>query len=209
MTTRSLLLACLIPMLAVGGCTGTRNRGLESVHQPVVVRTDYTLDLQAAGGSLAAGEAQRLQGWLAGLRAGYGDRIAIDDPMAGSRDAVAEIVSGFGLLLADDAPVSAGTVAPGTVRVVVSRMKAQVPGCPDWSRDSSVDYEQNTSSGYGCATNSNLAAMIANPQDLIRGAGASGMADPMTVYKSIDLFRKAAPSGGGGANVKAESAGGK
>ncbi|MBJ6120721.1 CpaD family pilus assembly protein [Sphingomonas mollis] len=209
MTTRSLLLACLIPALAVSGCTGTRNRGLESVHQPVVARTDYVLDLQTAGGSLASGEAQRLQGWLAGLRTGYGDRIAIDDPAAGSRDAVAEIVSGFGLLLADDAPVSAGTVAPGTVRIVVSRMRAHVPGCPDWSRDSSVDYEQNTSSGYGCSTNSNLAAMIANPQDLIRGAGASGMADPMTVYKSIDLFRKAAPSGGGGANVKAESAGGK
>ena len=182
MNQRSLiLLAGLVPAIALAGCAGTKNRGLESVHQPIVGRSDYLLDLSSPGGRLAAGEQQRLTGWLSGLRVGYGDRVAVDDPVGSNgeaRDAVASVVAGYGLLLSDETPPSAAPVAPGTVRIVVSRMRARVPNCNDWSRDSSVDYEQNTSSTYGCATNSNLAAMIANPQDLIRGAGSSGGSDP-------------------------------
>ncbi|MDP1025793.1 CpaD family pilus assembly protein [Sphingomonas sp. KR1UV-12] len=212
MMHRNLILTCLAPAVALAGCAGTKNRGIESVHQPVVGRSDYQLDLGAPGGRLAAGEQQRLTGWLTGLHAGYGDRVAVDDPAGRNpeaRDAVSSVVAGFGLLLADETPPSAAPVQPGTVRVVVSRMRADVPHCNDWSRDSSVDYEQNTSSFYGCAVNGNLAAMAANPQDLVHGAGNSRGSDPMIVYKSIDLYRKAAPSGGGGTTVKAESAGGK
>ncbi|GGB16327.1 pilus biogenesis lipoprotein CpaD [Sphingomonas metalli] len=213
MTQRSrLLLAGLVPAVMLAGCAGTTNRGVESVHQPVVNRTDYALDLSAPGGRLAPGEQQRLSGWLTGLRVGYGDRVSVDDPQgygAAARDAVAGVIAGYGLLLADEAPPSASPVSPEAVRVIVSRMRASVPGCADWSRDSSSDLDQNTSSNYGCATNSNLAAMIANPADLIRGSGATGVADPAIVYKTVDSFRKAAPSGGGGQTVKADSAGGR
>ncbi len=212
MMQRSLILICLVPAIALGGCSGTRNRGIESIHQPVVGRSDFVLDLNSPGGRLAGGEQQRLTGWLSGLRVGYGDRVAVDDPTSyngDAREAVSNVVAGFGLLLADETPPSAAPVAPGTVRVVVSRMRASVAKCNDWSRDSSVDYEQHTSSHYGCAVNTNLAAMVANPQDLVHGAGNSRGSDPMTVYKSIDLYRKAAPSGGGGTTVKAESAGGR
>jgi pilus assembly protein CpaD len=212
MIQRSLILACLVPAIALAGCAGTKNRGVESVHQPVVGRQDYALDLQAPGGALAAGEQQRLTSWLSGMRVGYGDRVGVDDDAGRSgsaRDAVARVVSGFGLLLADEAPPAPAPLNPGTVRVVVSRMRAAVPGCNDWSRDSSVDYDQNTSSFYGCAINTNLAAMIANPQDLIHGAGNSTGTDPQTVFKTIDLYRKAAPSGAGGTAVKSESAGGR
>lgn len=211
MTKRSLLLASLLPALLAGGCAGTANRGVESVHQPVVTRADYLLDLQVAGGALVPGERQRLSGWLTGLRLGYGDGVAIDDPAYGDprvRDTIADVVGGFGLLLADQAPVSPAPVAPGTVRVVVSRMTAGVPGCPDHSRDSSIDYQQNTSSNYGCATNVNLAAMVANPQDLIRGAGSADT-DANPGFKAIDIYRKAAPTGGGGTVVKSEATGGR
>lgn len=209
MTKRSLLLASLVPALLVGGCGGTVNRGVESVHQPVVTRADYLLDLQVAGGDLASGERQRLGGWLTGLRLGYGDRVAIDDPSYRGtrvRDAVAGVVADFGLLLAEEAPVSPAPVTPGTVRVVVSRMTAGVPGCPDHSRDSSVDYNQNTSSNFGCASAVNLAAMVANPQDLIRGSAGTGN-DAATSFRAIDLYRKATPTGGGGQTIKSESTG--
>ena len=209
MTKRPMLLACLIPALALAGCAGTQNAGVESIHQPVVTRTDHVLDLVAPGGRLAMGEPQRLAGWLAGLHVGYGDRVVIDDAAdADTRDSVAAMIAGYGLLLADGSPAVAA--APNdTVRVVVSRATAQVPGCNDWSRDSSVDYAQNTSSFYGCSVNGNLAAMVANPRDLIRGASGDGLNDPAAVFKAIDSYRKAAPGGGGGQTVKSESAGGK
>jgi pilus assembly protein CpaD len=209
MTKRSLLLACLIPALALTACAGTENAGVESVHQPVVSRTDHVLDLAAAGGRLAAGERQRLGGWLAGMHVGYGDRVSIDDAAdADTREVVAGMIAAYGLLLADGDPAAASRPAD-TIRVVVSRATAQVPGCNDWSRDSSVDYAQNTSSFYGCSVNGNLAAMVANPRDLVRGASGDGLNDPAAVFKAIDSYRKAAPGGGGGQTVKSASVGGK
>jgi len=207
MPNRPLLLTALALAAPLAGCNSYR--GVESIHQPVVTRTDHVLALDAPGGRLAVGEPQRLAGWLAGLHVGYGDRVVIDDAAdADTRDSVAAMIAGYGLLLADGSPAVAA--APNdTVRVVVSRATAQVPGCNDWSRDSSVDYAQNTSSFYGCSVNGNLAAMVANPRDLIRGASGDGLNDPAAVFKAIDSYRKAAPGGGGGQTVKSESAGGK
>ena len=210
MTKRLFLLAALAPAL-VGGCMGTENRGLESVHQPVVSRTDYVLDLATVGDGLSTGETQRLAGWMDSMRLGYGDRVAIDDPAGSVRAhaAVAAVAGRYGMLIDADTPVTGAPVAPGTIRVVLSRMHASVPHCPDWSRDESSEFNSNTSSNQGCAVNSNLAAMIANPADLVRGQPGSGTTDPATSYRAIDAYRRAAPSGGGGANVKSEGAGGK
>jgi pilus assembly protein CpaD len=203
--------ALLAPALALGACAGTPNRGLESVHQPVVTRADYAFDVNANGSGLAGGESRRLAGWLDSLHLGYGDRIAIDDPAGygAARSDVAATVARYGLILSDDAPVTGATVAPGTIRVVVSRSTAHVPGCPDMSRVGGTDFESNTQSNQGCAINSNLAAMVANPGDLVRGQPGSTAYDPAVGTRAIDAFRKATPTGAGGTAVKSESTGGK
>ena len=207
MMKRPILLLAL-PALMLGGCMGTQNRGLESVHQPVVSRTDYVFDVATQGGALAGGEQQRLGGWMNTLNLGYGDRVAIDDPAGqgyAARGQVAAVVASHGLLLTDDAPVTNAPVAAGTIRVVVSRMKATVPGCPDWSRDESHEFDSNTSSNQGCAINSNLAAMIARPEDLVRGVPGDGTIDPVASAKAIDAYRKATTTGNGN-TVQAVSA---
>jgi pilus assembly protein CpaD len=199
MLSRSLLLPALAPALLIAGCMGTQNRGLESVHQPVVSRQDYAFDLRTAGDGLAAGEAARLDGWLQAMKLRYGDRVTVDDPAGGRgvRDDIVPVIARYGLVLGADRPVTAAPVAPGTARVVVSRMQASVPGCPDWSRNASQEFDSNTSSNFGCATNASLAAMIANPEDLVHGE-AVGITDPARSTKAIEAFRKAAPSGAGG-----------
>ena len=144
---------------------------------------------------------------MASLRLGYGDRIAVDDPGSGSGNARARIateVERYGLLLSDQAPITASPIAPGTARVIVSRMTARVPGCPDYSRSSTFDFNSNTSSNQGCAVNSNLAAMVARPEDLVRGQGGTDLADPAVSTKAIQAFRKAPNSGAAG--LKSESA---
>ena len=193
--------ALLVPALLLGGCMGTQNRGLESVHQPVVSRQDIPYSLQTAGDRLAPGEAARLRGWLDAMRLRYGDKVALDDPYGGRgvRADVARVIADYGLLL-DTAPPITAEAQPGAVRVVVSRMKATVPGCPDWSRDSSVEYDQNTSSNFGCATNASLAAMIASPEDLVHGHDDASL-DDVRSGKAIEALRKATPSGAGGTNV--------
>ncbi|EZP57363.1 MULTISPECIES: CpaD family pilus assembly protein [Sphingomonas] len=198
MTKRSLLLATL-PALLLGGCMGTTNRGLESVHQPVVARNDYALDLATGGRGLAPGEGRRLAGWMDAMHLGFGDRVAIDEAAyaGAARDEVAAVVASYGLLLSDDRPVTDAPVTPGTVRVVISRMHASVPGCPDWSRNSSNEFDANTSSNYGCAVNTNLAAMIARPSDLVHGADPQTLADTTVNRKAIDAYIKKAPTGAG------------
>ncbi|WP_242095236.1 CpaD family pilus assembly lipoprotein [Sphingomonas sp. CROZ-RG-20F-R02-07] len=201
MTTRSLLLAALAPALLLGGCMGTQNRGIESVHQPVVTRNDYALDIGTAGDALASGEQQRLRGWMDTMHLGFGDHVAIDDPAGEGRRAraqVAAVVAGYGLILSDDAPVSPAPVTPGTVRVIVSRMAAGVPGCADWSRDASHEFDSNTSSNYGCATNKNLAAMVARPEDLVHGRDSDAVTDPAVAGRAIDAYRKSIAAGAKG-----------
>lgn len=204
------LLLGIGPALLLAGCGGTQNRGLESVHQPVVSRADYAFDVGSGPGGLAPGEAQRLAAWMGSLKVGYGDRIAVDDPARdpATRADVAAAAARFGLLVSDEAPVTPAPIAPGTARVVVSRAHAYVPGCPDYSRMYEPNYNAHTSSNHGCAVNSNLAAMVASPTDLVRGEGAASPYDPAVASKAIDRFRKAEPTGAGGTAVRAEATGG-
>ncbi|MBB3588303.1 pilus assembly protein CpaD [Sphingomonas aerolata] len=211
MTKHPILLLSLGSALLLGGCMGTENRGLESVHQPVVSRANYALDLGTAGGTLAQGEARRLAGWMTTMRVGYGDRVAIDDPAGQApmaRAEIADVVAGYGLLLSPDTPVTQAPVSPGAIRIVVTRMRADVPGCPDWSRDASIDIASHTSSNYGCAMNRNLAAMVARPEDLVRGSGDTETYDPASSFKAIDVYRRAVPTGANNA-LRSETTGGK
>lgn len=210
MIHRSILLAAAgASALLLGGCGGTRNRGLESVHQPVVDRADYALDLRTAGAGLSPGEDRRLAGWLETMRVGYGDRVSVDDEggAPAARAQVGRVLATYGLMVDRDAPVTASPVAPGAVRVVVSRMRASVPGCPDYSRDASNEFEAHTSSNYGCSANANLAAMVAAPGDLLHGREGAATVDPLQSGKAINAYRRAAPSGNGGTTIKAEKAG--
>ncbi len=186
--------------LAIGGCSGTPNHGLESVHQPVVSRAAYAFDMAAGPEGLAPGERARLAGWLETMRLRYGDEIGIDgaDGHGTVRADVAAEAARVGLLLADSVPPTPGAIAPGTVRVVVSRMMASVPGCPDASRTYQPNFDAHTSSDFGCAINSNLAAMVARPGDLVLGQSAGGTTDTMVNTKAVGALRRAAPSGNGG-----------
>ncbi|MFW2852890.1 CpaD family pilus assembly protein [Sphingomonas sp. TX0543] len=211
MVKRTLLLA-VVPALMLGGCSGTKNRGLESVHQPVVSRTDYSFDVGAGAYGLAPGEEQRLAGWMTSLRLGYGDEVSIDDPAGtgpAARSAVARAAARFGLLVTDGAPVTGAPIAPGTIRIVVSRARARVPNCPDFSRTRQPEFESNTSSNQGCSINSNLAAMVANPTDLVRGEPGTQVYDAATGTRAITEYRKAAPTGNGGTTLKTEKTGNK
>lgn len=196
--------------LALAGCGGMPgNRSLESLHQPVVQRANYSLDVSSGVGGLNYTEQRRLSGWFEAMGLRYGDRVTIDDPLKSSatRATVEALVSRFGLLVGGEAPVTPGYVNAGTVRIVVSRSKATVPGCPDWSANSDANLANATSSNYGCSTNGNLAAMVANPEHLLQGDASQGSTVVMSSTKAIDIYREAKPTGSTG--LKETSSSGK
>lgn len=188
--------------LSLSACgANTANRTVNSERQPVVERTHYVLDLNTAGsGGLSTTEKGRLAGWLDALDLGYGDRVAIDDPTYSSsaavRAAVEAEVAEYGLLVSDLAPITEGQVPSGAIRIVVSRSTASVPGCPDWSHMSHTDFQARTSANYGCGTNGTMAAMIANPEDLVRGQSTQED-NQARASKAIRAYRDQAITAGG------------
>lgn len=75
---------------------------------------------------------------------------------------------------------------------IVAADAAYVPGCPDWrSDDAAADLKGSTSSNYGCATATNLAAMIADPNDLLVGKASEQTGhDPFVITKGDKLWRE-------------------
>jgi pilus assembly protein CpaD len=193
-----LSIAALTLGLSLAGCAGVpSNRSMYSEHEPVVERTNYTLDLATGDGGLSYPEQQRLGDWFDALKLHYGDRISIDDPMQSpvTRATVEMIVGRYGLELADASAASAGFVEAGTTRVVVARSKAVVRGCPDWSAHSDANPANGLSPNYGCAVNSNLAAMVANPEHLLKGDDTMSDTVIMSSNKAITAYRAKQPTG--------------
>lgn len=195
--------------LALAGCGGMpTNTSLYSVKQPVVERSNMTLDVAIAPGGIPISEQQRIAGWFETLNLRYGDRIAIDNPTQNPAvaNAVRELAARYGLMIADAAPVTPGYIEPGQARIVITRASANVPGCPDWSAKSDSNYTNGVSPNFGCATNSNLAAMVADPQDLLEGKKGSGETVIATSNKAISTYREMEPTGKAG--LKIETPGG-
>ncbi len=199
---------------ALTGCTSPGvplNRSLESVHQPVIQRTNYTFDLNVDREGVSPSEQRRLAGWFEAMDLRYGDRIAIDDPVASgaTRASVEAVASRYGLMVGTDAPATPGYVNAGTARIVITRSTAAVPGCPDWGTRTDTNLHNATASGYGCAINGNLAAMVANPQDLVKGTKGSIHTINANGAKAVDVHLSVPQTGNGGATLKAASSKGE
>lgn len=191
-----------LALLATPVHARTVNRGVEPVHQPVVERTDFVFDVRADGdGDLDATSRHQLVSWFDALGLGYGDRITFAGPQdydsAKLRDAVNTVVARYGLLTQGDAPVTAGSAPAGELRIVVSRSQASVPDCPSWRDKSEVNLSGGLSDNYGCAMATNLAAMVADPQDLVEGRTTRTDLRAATSSRAIQAYEKKAPSGAG------------
>ena len=185
--------------LALSACNQPPiNSSLNSIKQPVIHRDTFTLDLASGAAGLPVPEQSRLADWFDSLGLRYGDRIALDGAPGNdaAREDIAAIAGRRGLLLAESAPVTSGFVQPGSVRVVVTRTTASVPGCPDWQDRFASNLENATSDGFGCSVNTNFAAMIADPEHLLHGAEGNGETVVMSSTKAIEAYRERDPTGG-------------
>ena len=187
--TCALALSLGLALASCGGMPG--NRTVYSVHQPVVERSTVALDVTTDAGGLPVAEQRRVAEWFEAMDLRYGDKVSVEDPFdrEETRHAVADVAGRYGLLLSDGAPVATGELQPGQARVVITRSRASVPGCPDWSAKSDATFNNGISPGYGCANNGNIAAMVANPEDLIKGQKGSPDTYISTSNASIKAYQ--------------------
>ena len=193
--------ALALMALPLAACNPAVNRGVESVHQPVVGHDTYTYDVQPGpDGGLSASEARRLEDWFASIGLGYGDQVAIVTDAYYSpelREGIADVVARHGMLVGEDSSAAAGAAPSGSVRMVVRRATARVPGCPDWSSKQETESQLGTTSNFGCGVNGNLAAMVANPEDLVRGQSSASDLRTATSNRAISTYREKTPTGSG------------
>jgi pilus assembly protein CpaD len=102
--------------------------------------------------------------------------------------------------------------ADDQLRVVVERYVASAPDCPDWSRISWANFDNLTSTNLGCATSADLAAMVADPHDLVTGRPLPALVGdaatlPIQRYRA-GLIPPLAASSGSGAGGAGGGAGG-
>jgi pilus assembly protein CpaD len=179
----------LVLSATLAGCVGNSqnaNRSLDSIHQPVVSTSSHYLDIASYGGDISPAEAQRVDEWLEAIGVTYGDQAVIeDDGIYGSPAAVVALRK-----LLTDRGVKTVAISQGrAMRLQVTRSVAYVPNCPDWTSRYTTDPLNETSSNYGCAVNGNLAAMVADPKDLVRGV-SSATSNTQQGVKAIQAYRE-------------------
>ncbi|HLG88388.1 MAG TPA: CpaD family pilus assembly lipoprotein [Alphaproteobacteria bacterium] len=136
-----------------------------------VARSSYEVRFAAGSASLGPAETTRLARFVetGGIRPQ--DRIALEQADAlgklaeRRRDALLKALRTNGVGAAASVAM-VPKVGRDRVVIEIERGVAASPPCPDWSKPP-IDYSAQVSSNFGCATASNLAAMAADPTDLL------------------------------------------
>ncbi|HUC63659.1 MAG TPA: CpaD family pilus assembly lipoprotein [Alphaproteobacteria bacterium] len=194
----------LASLLLASSCTpqSARWSQVEAPKENTVDFVTLTHQVDFAPGTTVATAAQRqsLADFLDEVKFGYGDQLTLDTgPARGDAtlDALAaKRIAAVAAMLRDmhiaarraPRPTVDGALAHNAVVVSVGRYVVTGPRCPDWSKPEGDDYTNTPASNFGCATATNLGAMVANPADLLRGTNG-GTADPDFVSRGIQRYR--------------------
>jgi len=174
-----------------------------NVEAPREVRVDYDRLTHATGfapGTAAVSRIEQadLAQFLRAAEVRSGDPIyleaAASDRLAARRiGSLARQLTHQGYEVAS-LPPSRDAVPANHLLVVVERYVVTPPACPNFTKSPGSDHENAVSSNFGCATQTNLSLMVANPRDLVIGRDP-GLAPGDPAVLPIQRFRvgKTAP----------------
>jgi pilus assembly protein CpaD len=170
-TNRSLLILGLA--LFVGACApATSYTDAEAPKRLKLDTATTQLDLHFAPGTanLSPADAAHLRAMAATGRISAEDRVVV--AVAGAphlaeerAGAVSRVLLNYGVV----ATVGSADLPANQAVVEATRTLVTLPPCPNWSKPSDYDFANQPSSNLGCATETNLGMMVANPTDLASG----------------------------------------
>ncbi len=173
-----------------------------------------TIDADATTTDLSSRDQARLRAFAnAYLVNGHGP-LTITAPSgfadADGHEAAADIRQAL-----NDAGVSWETLSGATYRtggdagdqliVSYTRYVATASECGVWSGVRARDYRNLRSPNHGCATQNNIAAMLADPHDLIAPAALSPR-DATSTARAIDAYRNGETTSSAGEDIEAQVA---
>lgn len=169
----ALALTACAPTLQDSQWTGAANAKQNKV---LYLRETHDVHFDPGKETLSPAERERLAAFLTDDEVGRTDEVTLaaggtgggrEGALAARRaESVAEFLRGRNLKSA----THVGAPAPAdSVTVTVGRYVVVPPHCPDWRKPSDDDPANSPSSNIGCATETNLGLMVADPRDLVTG----------------------------------------
>jgi pilus assembly protein CpaD len=193
--------AALGAILMAGSCSTTDPDSMISQdgarNHPIMVEPSYRdLKVRFVGGAdgMTAEDAIKFDSFLADYRVHGNGSLGISVPNGpASRAAITylgERAAATGISR-DKILVSTRDAANGDARVDVTYIAytAHTAACGDWSENESFTMDNTTPKRLGCSVQQNIAAMVADPRDLL-GPSAMGPVDTARRATVIDHYRK-------------------
>ena len=193
--------AALGAILMAGSCSTTDPGSMISEdgarNHPIMVEPSYRdLKVRFVGGAdgMSAEDAIKFDSFLADYRVHGNGSLGISVPNGpASRAAITylgERAAATGISR-DKILVSARDAANGDTRVDVTYIAytAHTAACGDWSENESFTMDNTTPKRFGCSVQQNIAAMVADPRDLL-GPGAMGPGDTARRAALMDHYEK-------------------
>lgn len=181
----------------LSGCLAEKSMWSENdtIKRNSVALHHITHDVAFSGDAtgLTDAQAEDIDRFLARSMAGYGDTFAIDageDRVSASRrEALVSYLRARGLVVSAEPAVYGASLTSGTVRLILNRYVVTPPPCPDWRHPTNPDFNNQPSGNFGCATQTNLGLMVANPRDLVDGKSL-GTTDAENAAKAVQNYRE-------------------
>ena len=179
-TSRLIPAAALAALLA--GCASD---AMQESYQPFsgsekfpieVASGPVTLAVPSSRGGLQPAQANTVAGFAREARANSVSIITVRRPSAsgpGTANGVVDVMTAQGIARSRIKLATYPGPASAPVEISYMRTYARTEPCGNWSTDLGATHENTTSSNFGCAVQSNIAAEVVNPQNFIAPAPVS------------------------------------
>lgn len=197
----SITALALAPLVGLAGCS-TKLAEVDDYYRPAmhyerypieVAKGAVRLDVSTKRSRLTLRQEDSVTRFAQQALAANASRIEVKRPAGETSASVAERVTellveaGVPAEAIAQADYSAGRSSP--VIVTFDRKIAVTAECGDWSEDTAITGENTPPPNFGCATQHNIAAVVANPEDFETPRTATP-SDPMRRYQVFVDYRK-------------------
>lgn len=214
----------LLIVLGLGnsGCTAPQPTPMgKSTENPnpiqvSVVREGHAVHFHPGVSKPDAVETAALNSFLTANGASRGDTVLVERRLAGGAKGDALELRREAVMVAalsrQGLRPSVGyspSLAPGEMSLTLEHYVANVPDCPNWSKPVGNDFANTLHSDFGCATATNLAAMVDDPHDLLVGRTMGPVVGdpasaPVHAYRTGKVASLSDKGASGGANSTTE-----
>jgi pilus assembly protein CpaD len=206
------LTAAVFTAAALPGCAAFQSRhniivgsvpdDYRTNHPIILNEREEVLDVPVSASDIRVSDAQRsgIQGFVAQYAQSGSGIVQILLPSGASNSQAAQRVHPDIVAALRSGGVPAGSIVSATydaggaqssapVRISYRAMSAGTEACGKWTADLGDTSENKNYGNFGCASQNNFAAMVANPADLI-GPRLPGDIDPVRRGLAISRYQK-------------------